>query len=120
MSQTHSLFWRPLPAVLAIALLTIVALGQPGTASADTITTPDSNGSVGSNSSLALDASGFPVVSYYDVTNGDLKVMHCNDANCAGGDESITSPDTTGNVGWYTSLELDASGFPVVSYYDVG
>ena len=58
------------------------------------------------------------MISYYDFTTLDLKIAHCNDPNCSGGDESITSPDTTGDVGGYSSLRLDASGNPVVSYRD--
>ena len=46
-----------------------------------------------------------------------LEMVHCNDANCS--NKSIVTVDSSGDVGWYTSLALDASGHPVISYYDV-
>jgi len=75
-------------------------------------------GNVGKYSSLQLDSSGYPVIAYYDDTNDNLKLVHCNDANCAGGDESIVIVDSTGNVGSHASLQLDSSGYPVIAYYD--
>ena len=84
----------------------------------ESITAPDTVGNVGLEPSLVLDANGYPVISYADATNGDLKLMRCNDVNCAGGDESITAPDTAGNIGYHSSLALDSNGYPVISHFD--
>jgi hypothetical protein len=108
------------------AVLAALALVAGGISSAPdgvyAATTPNSisladdgeGGPVGAYSSLALDANGYPVVSYWDSSANDLRILHCNDPNCSGQDESITVPDTNG--GTHTSLALDASGFPVVAY----
>ncbi|MEM7124818.1 MAG: Ig-like domain-containing protein [Chloroflexota bacterium] len=84
----------------------------------ESISAPDTEGKVGEWTSLVLDNNGYPVISYYDNTNDDLKVMHCNDPNCTGDDETITAPDTGGRVGKWSSLALDSNGYPVISYYD--
>ena len=68
--------------------------------------------------SLALDASGNPVISYFGGINGGLKLAHCNDPNCIGSRTIIMVDSSGNNVGWHTSMALDASGQPVISYYD--
>ena len=73
---------------------------------------------VGLYTSLALDGNEFPVISYYDLTTGDLKLAHCNDADCAGGDDASNVVDPTSDRGTFSSLALNSLGYPVISYYD--
>ncbi|MFQ5779598.1 MAG: hypothetical protein ACE5HN_02275 [Nitrospiria bacterium] len=73
-------------------------------------------GDVGSNSSLANGPDGFPRISYYDATNGDLKFARCTDADCT--TPVITTVDSTGDVGSNSSLANGGSGFAGISYYD--
>jgi hypothetical protein len=100
-------WWRILPLVTTcvfVAVVQILDAGATGTIN------------VGAESSIVLGAQGYPVVAYYDQPNGNLKLLHCNDVNCAGGDDSIATVDSTGDTGRQPSLQLDATGNPVVAY----
>jgi hypothetical protein len=77
----------------------------------------DSTGIVGYLTSITIGVDGQPVISYYDFTNGDLKVAHCGDAACT--TSTTRAVDSTGNVGGYTSITIGADGLPVISYYDL-
>lgn len=69
---------------------------------------------VGRYTDVAVAANGRVFVSYYDVTNGDLKVA------VRGADNTWTSHQVdgaTGDVGLYTSIGLDSAGRPGVSYF---
>lgn len=109
--------------VKAIALVTLFAVALTPAASGQapaerpTITNPDSAGEVGTQNSLQLDDQDFPVISYFDRDQERLRLMHCNDVACAGGDESIVELDTDYQAGRRSSLALDADGYPVVSYF---
>ncbi len=76
------------------------------------------NLSVERSMSLALDSAGLPVIAYTDSgSGGTLRVAHCNDADCAGGDESMVTVD--GAVGLQDPvMVLDATGRPVIAFYD--
>jgi len=78
----------------------------------------DVPGSVGDYTALRLDSDGFPVIGY--PRNGKVKLAHCNDINCAGGDESIVIVDGSTINAEFLSMRLDSDGYPVMSYYDAG
>lgn len=69
---------------------------------------------VGRYTDVALGQGGLVYVSYYDVTNGDLKVaMRGTDGRW----QTLKVDGSTGDVGQYTSIALDGDGHPVVSYF---
>lgn len=51
-------------------------------ADAHTISSLDTAGDVGQHTSIAIGTDGFPVISYFDDSNNDLKFIHCQDGNC--------------------------------------
>lgn len=70
--------------------------------------------------SLAVGSDGLPVMSFYDADNGNLMVAKCNDAACAGANETITTVDgSTDDVGQGSSLALDSSNRPRIAYRNV-
>jgi hypothetical protein len=58
-----------------------------------------------------------PVISYWDATNGDLKLAVCDDLNCQ--TPATYTIDTEGEVGQYSSVALTTNDIPVISYHDV-
>jgi hypothetical protein len=72
------------------------------------------------NLSLAIDGSGFPVISYYDNTLTNVAVAHCIAIDCAGAASTNVFADPNGGVTDpnFTSITLDGTDFPIVAYSD--
>jgi hypothetical protein len=98
--------------------LKVVKCGKADCSTGNIITTLDAAGMVGSYSSITVAQNGLPIISYYDETNGNMKVVKCGKADCSSGN-TLTTVDAVGNVGQYTSITVPSDGLPVISYYDI-
>jgi PKD repeat protein len=103
--------------LVALTLMTkalpSIPLAGPMNASEWYIETVDSVGDVGELTSLALDARGFPHITYRDETNRNLKY-----AKWMGDHWQIETVDSDGNVGRFSSIDVDRRGYPHISYHD--
>jgi hypothetical protein len=66
---------------------------------------------------MVVGPDNYPIISYYDSTNANLKVAKCGNAACSF-DNILTTVDSTGNVGLYTSIVMGTDDLPVISYYN--
>ncbi|MBI5235026.1 MAG: hypothetical protein HY886_02125 [Deltaproteobacteria bacterium] len=91
------------------------------------IVTVDSAGVVGEYASLALQPSNNkPRISYYDRTNGDLKLAYCDAVWTTGGCDTaanwtieVVDNSSSSDVGGYTSIAFNpVTGRAAISYYD--
>jgi len=80
------------------------------------LVTVDGVGDVGQYASITIGVDGLGLISYYDLTNGDLKVAHCANAACTSA--ATATLDSGGNVGPFTSVAVGADGRGLISYYD--
>lgn len=74
---------------------------------------------VGQYASIAIGTDGLPVIGYFDLTAGALKVAKCGNAACNAGNTLTTVDDPANVVGDHTSIAVPADGRPVIAYRDV-
>ena len=81
-------------------------------ASGTIVTTVDDHpvNAVGSFTSIAIGADGFPVISYRDETAGGLKVAKCVNVNCTGLNVITNVDNPPNDVGWDTWIGIGTDG----------
>jgi hypothetical protein len=98
--------------------LKVLTCGDPSCSGGNTLAAVDvASGGFNADQgvSLALDDLGNPVISYFYAPTEDLRILRCGNSTCTA-DNSVTTPDSFGLVGYKTSLALDSAGNPVVAY----
>ena len=107
------------PIILAAAVVTAAPIAGAQTvnffASRVVEYLPGEGNSLFPDSSLALDESGYPHISYCDRQNDDLKYAYQDASGW-----HLETVDCEGDVGKSTSLVLDGDGYAHISYLDWG
>ncbi|MBI2633442.1 MAG: hypothetical protein HYW78_03605 [Parcubacteria group bacterium] len=83
---------------------------------AATITVVDSAVQVGAYSAIAIGTNGFPVISYEDASNDDLKFVQCTSKSCSTFNAPVVVDDVVG-VG-YTAITISTDTTPLISYIE--
>ncbi len=105
----------------APAALKVVKCGNAYCTGGNIISIVDNTiGSIGGNegyTSIVIGADGFPIISYEDRVDYDLKVVKCGNAACSA-DNLITRVDTgpAGYTGTISSIAMGSDGLPIISY----
>ncbi|MCH7735319.1 MAG: collagen-like protein [Chloroflexi bacterium] len=97
--------------------LKFVRCGNATCSADNTVVILDSEGVVGFDTSIAVGTDGFPIISYRDITNGNLKVAHCGTSDCTSGN-TILTVDDLGRTGEGTSIAIGSDGLPIISFRD--
>lgn len=107
-------------AVVVTTVVAVLAMSTGTTHATVQIVPIGAANATGQYTSLRLKTGNVPVISYYDLSAGKLKLATCT-ANCNSASPTwqIVFVDTGVVVGQYSSLALNNSGNPVVSYYDL-
>ncbi|MEM6281545.1 MAG: dockerin type I domain-containing protein [Chloroflexota bacterium] len=111
---------RTVAVTVALAVCALLLTAHPAAAQITVVDDPEFGGGI--NTSMVLDATtGFPIIAYgADADDGffsvTLKLAYCNDLVCT--NPTIVTVDDGQNVGVYNSIQLNASGFPVIAYHD--
>ena len=98
--------------------LKVAHCGDTSCSAGNTITTVFSTNNVGLHTSIAIGTDNNPVISFYDATNGNLKVAHCGNVSCSAGNTIRTVESPQAVVGHYTSITIGTDNNPVISYFD--
>jgi hypothetical protein len=86
----------------------------------DTLVHSGGANDVGYYLSMVIGVDGFPIIAFHDGTEQSLKVTHCNDAACVGGDETTTTArDAPGSDGNFTAIQIGVDGLPTIAHFDL-
>ncbi|MDD5225217.1 MAG: hypothetical protein PHE84_14635 [bacterium] len=83
-----------------------------------TIVDRGTGGGIGYYTSLAFDSNDYPHISYYDLSNGDLRYASLEPGEGGKNRWRVEIVDQIGDVGSYSSLVLTPGNLPRISYRD--